>query len=104
MPRIDPQRDAALDDLFRAILALQDMDERRAFFGDLFTMQELINFSNRLQVAKLLLNGETYQTVRGQVAVSSSTITRINTELQFGSGGYKMIIRRLEEEEASSGE
>ena len=104
MPRIDPQRDAALDDLFRAILALQDMDECRAFFGDLFTMQELINFSNRLQVAKLLLNGETYQTVRGQVAVSSSTITRINTELQFGSGGYKMIIRRLEEEEASSGE
>ena len=104
MPRIDPQRDAALDDLFRAILALQDMDECRAFFGDLFTMQELINFSNRLQVAKLLLNGETYQTVRGQVAVSSSTITRINTELQFGSGGYKMIIRRLEEEEVSSGE
>ena len=99
MPRIDPQRDAALDDLFHAILALRDLDECRAFLGDLFTMQELNNFSNRLQVARLLLAGETYQTVRERVAVSSSTITRINTELQFGSGGYKKIIRRLEEQQ-----
>lgn len=95
MPRLDPKRDAALDELFEAILTLENIEECRAFFGDLFTIQELISFTSRLQVAKLLYDGETYQAVRQQVAVSSSTITRINTELQFGSGGYQMVFERL---------
>lgn len=96
MPRIDPQRNAALDELFEAILCLENLEECRAFFGDLFTMQELLSFTSRLQVARLLLQGETYQSVRSQVAVSSSTITRISTELQFGSGGYRTVLERLQ--------
>ncbi len=104
MPRIDPQRDSAMDDLFEAVLSLQNLDECRAFFGDLFTMQELINFTSRLQVAKLLYSGETYQAVRSRVNVSSSTITRINTELQYGSGGYRLVLDRLKERQGRPGE
>lgn len=85
-----------LAELYRAILAIGNLDDCRAFFSDLFTKQELINFSQRLQVAKLLLQGETYNQIRGQIAVSSSTITRINTELRFGSGGYQRILERME--------
>ncbi len=99
MPRIDPQRDAALDELFEAVLCLQNLEECRSFFGDLFTIQELRSFTSRLQVAKLLFQGETYQTVRSHVPVSSSTITRISTELQFGSGGYRTVLTRLLEKE-----
>lgn len=99
MPRIDPMRDAALDELFQAVLCLENLEECRAFFGDLFTIQELRSFTSRIQVARLLLQGETYQSVRRHVPVSSSTITRINTELQFGSGGYRMVLSRLQERE-----
>ena len=69
-----------MEELFEAILSLRDMEECRAFFSDLCTMQELMLLSQRLQVAKLLLAGETYEKIRSQVSVSSSTITRISTE------------------------
>ena len=29
--------------------------------------------------------------------MSSSTITRINTELRYGSGGYQLVLNRLKE-------
>ena len=95
MNRVAQNSNETLDALFRGILSLQDMDECRAFFSDLCTMQELLSLSQRLQVAKLLLAGETYERIRSQVSVSSSTITRISTELQYGAGGYRAVLSRL---------
>lgn len=57
-------------------------------------MQELIQLSQRLQVAKLLFNGETYDAIRAQLPVSSTTITRISTALHFGAGGYRAVLGR----------
>ena len=84
-----------IDQLLQAILSLRDEEECRAFFSDLCTMQELVLLSQRLQVVKILLAGETYEKIRGQVSVSSATITRISTELQYGSGGYRSVLGRL---------
>lgn len=95
MSRLDRNSSKAMDELFEAIVSLRDMQECRAFFSDLCTIQELRTFSQRLQVAKLLLNGETYDQIHTQVPISSSTITRINTELQFGAGGYRKILERM---------
>ena len=95
MNRQSNNHNAILDELFEAILSLKDLDECYDFFEDLFTMQELITFSQRLQVAKLLHEGNTYEMVRKQVPVSNATITRINTELQYGSGGYKKVLERM---------
>ena len=50
--------------------------------------------AQRLQVAKLLLAGETYESIRQRLPVSSSTITRINTALQYGAGGYRAVLER----------
>ena len=86
----------SIDELFQVILSLKDMDECRAFFSDLCTMQELVLMAQRVQVARLLMNGETYEKIRSQTSVSSSTITRISTELQYGSGGYRAVLNRLE--------
>ena len=90
-------KDENTDMLFKAILSLETLDECYDFFTDLCTMQELILFSQRIQVAKRLLAGETYESIRGQVQVSSSTITRINTALQFGTGGYQAALDRLQQ-------
>ena len=93
--RLDPRRSEDLDELLEAILSLRDKDECRAFLQDLCTVQELMGFAQRLQVAKLLLAGATYESIRQRFPVSSSTITRINTALQFGSGGYRSVLSRL---------
>ncbi len=95
MPRIRNDRNDSIDQLFRAILSLQDLDECYRFFGDLLTVQELSAFGQRLQVARMLSEGKTYETIRGEIATSSSTITRVNTELRYGSGGYQMVLDRL---------
>ena len=95
MPRIRNDRNDSIDQLFRAILSLQNLDECYRFFGDLFTVQELSAFAQRLQVARMLSEGMTYEIIRGEIATSSSTITRVNTELRYGSGGYRMVLERL---------
>lgn len=95
MPRIRNDRNDFIDQLFLGILSLQDVDECYRFFGDLLTVQELSAFSQRLQVARMLFEGKTYETIRTEIATSSSTITRVNTELRYGSGGYKMVLDRL---------
>ena len=81
MSNVDNNRSQAINQLFRGILTLQDIDECYRFFGDLFTVQELTAFAQRFQVAELLAKGCTYDGVREKVPTSYSTITRINTEL-----------------------
>lgn len=84
-----------IEELFRGILTLESVDECHAFFSDLLTVQELSTFAQRLQVAGLLSQGKTYEAIEKQVSVSSSTITRINTELHYGAGGYQVVLERL---------
>ena len=60
MPRIDQNQMDNLRELMETILSLRDMEECKAFFSDLCTVQDLISFSQRLQVAKRLLKNETY--------------------------------------------
>ena len=102
MPRIRNDRNESIDQLFRAVLSLRDVDECYRFFGDLFTVQELSAFAQRLQVAHMLSSGKTYEAIRAEISTSSSTITRVNTELRFGSGGYQMVLERLNQDDSPS--
>ena len=100
MPRIRNDRNDSIDQLFRGILVFRSLDECYRFFGDLLTVQELSAFAQRLQVARMLSEGKTYEAIRGEISTSSSTITRVNTELRYGSGGYKLVLERLKEEDS----
>ena len=102
MPRIRNDRNESIDQLFRAVLSLRDVDECYRFFGDLFTVQELSAFAQRLQVANMLSSGKTYEAIRAEISTSSSTITRVNTELRYGSGGYQMVLERLNQDDSPS--
>ena len=104
MSNLNCNHSESIDNLFQAILSLQDIDECYTFFSDLFTVQELTSFAQRLQVARLLSEGYTYKMVRDQVPTSSSTITRVNTELRYGLGGYQMVLERLGQKNSGSGE
>ena len=97
MSHLQRNQTEPIDQLFQGILSLKSVEECYTFFSDLFTVQELTAFAQRFQVAGLLLDGNTYEMVRNQVPVSSSTITRINTELRYGSGGYQLVLNRLKE-------
>ena len=85
------------DALYRAVLALKDMDECRRFFTDLCTVAELRAMEQRLEVAQLLSEGRIYNDILERTGASSATISRVNRALQYGADGYKTILPRLEE-------
>ncbi len=88
------------DQLFRAILSLRDMDECYKYFEDLCTVKEVLTFAQRLEVAKMLKNGQSYQQTIAQTGASSATISRVKRCLDYGDGGYAAVLDRLAEEEA----
>ena len=85
------------DTLYRAVLALKDVDECRRFFTDLCTVAELRAMEQRLEVAQLLSEGRIYNDILVRTGASSATISRVNRALQYGADGYKTILPRLEE-------
>ena len=87
------------DRLFQAILQLKTVEECYDLFEDLCTVKELRDISQRLEVAILLSEGNSYQNVAKKAEVSSVTISRVNRCLLYGSGGYKRAIARLRGEE-----
>ena len=93
----NPRRNALTDALFDAILTLQDREECYRFFDDLCTVKEISDMSQRLEAAKLLLDGKTYEQIVKSAEISTATISRINRCIQYGAGGYQTIIQRLEE-------
>ena len=95
MPDMKECRNEELDALFEAFLMMEDRDDCYNLFSDMFTDQEMVSFARRLRVARLLLNGATYGMIQEQLPVSSATITRINTVLQYGEGGYRHIMEKL---------
>lgn len=82
--------------LFTAILNLKSEEECAEFFEDLCTIKELNDMHDRLDVAELLLKGETYEVIGKKTKMSSATISRVNRCIQYGSGGYRKILKRIE--------
>ncbi len=52
-------------------------------------------YVQRLEAAKLLLAGKTYEQIVKSAEISTATISRINRCIQYGSGGYQIVIDRM---------
>ena len=87
-----------MDRLLDGIVALKDREDAWRFFEDLCTVGELEAMQQRFAVAGMLLKERTYQEIAGKTGASTATISRVNRALQYGNGGYKDVILRLEED------
>lgn len=88
----------SLNQLFDAIINLKSREECSKFFEDICTVKELLDMAQRLDVAVLLDQGVSYQTIAQQINVSTATISRVSRCLNYGSGGYRAALDRLKEE------
>ena len=88
-------RNPETDLLFEGIVKLETVEECYRFFTDICTIKELQAMSQRLQVAKQLYEGRNYNEVYSGTGVSSATICRVNKCLNYGDGGYRMVLDRL---------
>ena len=88
-----------IDRLFDAILTLETVKECYNFFEDACTVKELLDIAQRLKAAEMLKKGENYNVVSKETGMSTATISRVNRCLEYGGGGYAMILERLAKKE-----
>lgn len=84
-----------VDELFEAILSLQTKEECYKFFGDACTIKEVLEIAQRLKAAKMLKQGINYAEITKATGMSTATISRVNRCLEYGDGGYSMILERV---------
>ncbi|MBO5313607.1 MAG: hypothetical protein J6B29_06545 [Clostridia bacterium] len=84
-----------VDTLFKAILSLNSIEECYKFFEDACTIKEVLEIAQRLKAAQMLTNGVNYAVISKETGMSTATISRVNRCLEYGNGGYAMILDRL---------
>ncbi len=83
------------DALARAFLCLETEEDCYRMFEDLFTIREIQDLSQRLEVAQLLRKQTTYTEIVEKTGVSTATIGRVNRALNYGAGGYQLVLERM---------
>ena len=87
-------RTKEVDELFEAILSLENIEECYAFFEDACTIKEILDIAQRLKIAKMLTSGVNYATISKETGVSTATISRVSKCIEYGCGGYTTVIER----------
>ena len=83
------------EEMYRAILTLETVEEAMKFFSDLCTVSELNAMEQRFQVAVLLNQGLIYNDILEKTGASSAPISRVNRSLQYGADGYALTFARM---------
>ncbi|MBD7938845.1 MULTISPECIES: YerC/YecD family TrpR-related protein [Cytobacillus] len=99
--QINKLRGQELDQLFQAVLSLNDLDECYRFFDDLCTVNEIQSLAQRLEVARMLREGKTYHKIETETGASTATISRVKRCLNYGNDAYEMALERIKEEETT---
>lgn len=84
-----------IDHLFEAILTLENVKECYDFFEDICTVNELHALAQRLHVAKMLREQNTYLEIAEKTGASTATISRVNRSLNYGNDGYDLVFSRM---------
>ena len=83
--------DKKIDELYRVILSLETVEDCRALFDDLCTVKEVEKMAERIEAAKLLMEGKTYNQVIAETDISSATLSRVSRCVQYGKGYSKFL-------------
>jgi TrpR-related protein YerC/YecD len=83
-----------IDELYNAILSLENLREAKSFFRDLLTEVEIKEFAERWKVARMISTGTPYTSIIGATGLSSTTVARVARWLKKGTGGYRLMLKR----------
>ncbi|QQE81426.1 YerC/YecD family TrpR-related protein [Alicyclobacillus sp. SO9] len=94
---LDKIKDPETTQLFEALLTLKSVEECYSFFDDICTIGEIKSMAQRLQVAKMLEDGNTYHQIEVETGASTATISRVKRCLHYGADGYSLVLNRLKD-------
>ena len=81
-----------VEKLYEVIVGIKDMETCRNLFEDLCTFKEIESMAQRVEAAKMLLSGATYEQVIKQTGISSATLSRVSKCVKYGNG-YKTVLK-----------
>lgn len=91
----DKIKNKYVDQLFESVLKLESLEEAYKFFDDLMTVNEIQSLAQRLEVARMLTKGYTYNQIETETGASTATISRVKRSLNYGNDGYKLALDRV---------
>jgi len=87
------------DLLAQAFLSLETEEDCYRLFEDLFTIREVQDLSSRMEIAQMLRSRETYNVIVDKTGASSATIGRVNRALNYGAGGYSLVLDKINQKD-----
>lgn len=105
IPKLTKQKQEQLLISFCRVLAvLKTPEEAAQFLKDLLSRQEAEMLAKRIEIARLLIEGQTYEHIRNMLKVSHGTIARVNQWLATSGEGYRLIVKRVKPEKTEQQE
>jgi TrpR-related protein YerC/YecD len=89
------ERNKLKDLLYAKIAKLGNKKEVENFFEDILTESEVLMLVRRLEITKMLLDGQTYFQIRKELGVGYDTIKTVSLKLSAGSGGFIRFIKQI---------
>jgi TrpR-related protein YerC/YecD len=89
-------------DFATAVTSLRNAIEATNFIKDLLSEPEVIMLARRLQIARLLNNGYTYEQIHRAMKVSNSTIAKVQTWMSLYGEGYRTVLERTKNKVSNS--
>lgn len=77
-----------------AISRTKNINIASKLLRDLLSYQEAEMLAKRLKIAELVLEGETYDYIRGSLKVSPGTIARVQEWLKISGDGYRWAVQK----------
>ena len=84
-----------MNNLWSVFTLLDSKEDIRSFFRDLFTHTEYKMFAKRLEIARGLLEGETYDKIVERLKVTKHTIASVSNSLARDGAGFRIAHARL---------
>lgn len=58
------------------------------------TIEEILDLTQRLKIAKLILEEKTYDEIAEKVGTSTSTVSKVGQIIKYGKSGYTKVLRK----------
>ncbi len=85
-PNLDKDRRLLVDSIKKSSKDLSN------FLDDLLTEEEILDLAQRLKIAKLILDGKSYDEIAEKVGTSTSTVSKIGQIIKYGKGGLEKVM------------
>lgn len=95
-------QNSEVKNLFKTIILIKDAKEAAKFFRDLCTLEEIKEMAGRWQAAKMINQGKSYREISVKTGLSTATVTRVAQWLNYGEGGYQLLLKKSEKNPTKS--